>query len=538
MYNFGGEITEGQLCPNIFNLNQIFMKKLLLLAAGALLTGASASAQWALVGAYTDPSWNFEASAKFVGEGDVLTCEIPNLIGDFKIVDITNNSWDIQYGTSTLIEIGKTYELVGKKDGKDPANIKFDGLLLSVKDAVVTWNPTTFEFSIASGEPVLGYPTLYVTGNFNNLNWPAPGDTGTVLMTRNDDIYTATFELGTSGNVEFKLAGTGWSNEIAGGATVDDESAVTVTRGGDNLKTTLTGEQTLTFNIATMSMTFGDPSLTEAPVESKTVWSLVGAFNDWQPGTAVDFEGEGDELSCTIDNLISGFKVIANRGWDNALGYNDPIEPNKTYTIYTVAVGGNISFAEPVQSVANAVVKFNPSDYSLTVVAEEANIISGNPTLYLTGSFAGEEWPAPGTEGSIQGVEEEGVYTFSVDLGESGSVSFKVATAGWGVEYAAAEDGVVVGYEAVSVVKGGGEDLTTELTGEQTLIFDLNNLKMWFAENDGDDDDNDNPSAVSSIESSLDAPVYYNLQGVKVNNPQGGIYIIKKGDKTYKTVIK
>lgn len=34
------------------------------------------------------------------------------------------------------------------------------------------------------------------------------------------------------------------------------------------------------------------------------------------------------------------------------------------------------------------------------------------------------------------------------------------------------------------------------------------------------------------------APVYYNLQGVRVNNPENGLYIVKKGNKVTKQIIR
>jgi hypothetical protein len=34
------------------------------------------------------------------------------------------------------------------------------------------------------------------------------------------------------------------------------------------------------------------------------------------------------------------------------------------------------------------------------------------------------------------------------------------------------------------------------------------------------------------------APVYYNLQGVQVENPSNGIYIVKRGNKVTKQYIK
>lgn len=47
------------------------------------------------------------------------------------------------------------------------------------------------------------------------------------------------------------------------------------------------------------------------------------------------------------------------------------------------------------------------------------------------------------------------------------------------------------------------------------------------------------PDAVDGIEADSNAPaVYYNLQGVQVENPGQGIYIVKRGSKTYKQVIR
>ena len=34
------------------------------------------------------------------------------------------------------------------------------------------------------------------------------------------------------------------------------------------------------------------------------------------------------------------------------------------------------------------------------------------------------------------------------------------------------------------------------------------------------------------------APVYYNLQGVQVTNPENGIYIVKRGNKITKEYIR
>ena len=253
------------------------MKKLLLLAAGALMSASSFGATWAVVGAYTEPNWNFDASVKFTGEGDNLSCTIEYLTNDFKIVDIDDSSWAIQYGTATPIEVNTEYTLDGKNGGDDPANIKFAGMIQGVKNATVKWNPTTFVMEVVAeaGDVVTGYPVLYATGSFNG--WTAPGEDASMQATEVDGVYTVTIDLGSAEKTEFKLAGAGWSNEIAGGVEIGYEP-VAVTKGGGNLTTTLQGVQTLVFNYDEMTMNF----VNEAGVNSinndevKVVYNLQG----------------------------------------------------------------------------------------------------------------------------------------------------------------------------------------------------------------------------------------------------------------------
>lgn len=237
------------------------MKKFLLSVAAVAMTLPVFAAKWAVVGSYTEPNWNFEASTLFEGDGDELTCTIDKLVSSFKIVDV-EVGWDSQLGTSTLVTIGTPVVLEGKIDGKDAPNINFGDNILAVNNAKVTFVVSTKTLTITSDDVTKGYPELFVTGSF--CSWDAPGTGASVKCTVDETtgIYTATLELGESGDVKFKVAGAGWSNEIAGGAEVTADAAVKVTLGGQDLSTTLTGEQTLTYNANTMMMTFGDPALT------------------------------------------------------------------------------------------------------------------------------------------------------------------------------------------------------------------------------------------------------------------------------------
>lgn len=92
--------------------------------------------------------------------------------------------------------------------------------------------------------------------------------------------------------------------------------------------------------------------------------------------------------------------------------------------------------------------------------------------------------------------------------------------------------------------KGNKIDYTAELTNTNpglyyVIVFDMNNtnanngwLQISSVLYNGAVD-----SGVESVISDSDAaPVYYNLQGVKVANPEKGIYIVVKGDKTSKVI--
>lgn len=236
------------------------MKKFFLAAAAVLMTMPAFSAKWAVVGAYTDPGWNFEASTVLEGDGDVVSATIAELTPSFKIVDIEKNTWDIQLGTATPVVIGDPVVLTLKDGGPDPANIVFANNVQIAKNAKVSFNTKDYTLLIESDDLVIELPTLYVTGSF--CDWNSPGEGKSVLAEHTaDGIYTAVIDLGAADKTIFKLAGKGWSNEIAGGVEITDDAAAAVTMGGDNLFTTLKGEQTLTFDINKMLMTFGDPSL-------------------------------------------------------------------------------------------------------------------------------------------------------------------------------------------------------------------------------------------------------------------------------------
>ena len=499
------------------------------MTAGALM-GLTASAQWAVVGSYTSPDWNFEASTTFTGEGAEQTCEIAYLDTSFKIVDITNNNWDKAYGLANPLQVGVATALTLGGE-----NIYFPEGVLGVTNAKLTWNTETFTLTVA-GEPKLGNPTFYMTGSFNG--WITPGQSGSIEGVEKDGVYTFQVNLGEGSDIMFKVASANWAKEVAGptdGVVVGYEP-VKVSNGGKDLHTTLNGQQTLILNYNDMEMWFAKEGDNEGEggnegegEENTAVWAVVGSYTDpsWNFAASSILEGNGETLSCTIEYLTNDFKIveISNNNWDTQYGTSTPLEIN-TPIVLDGKNGGadpsNMTFAGLIQAVKNAKVNWTPSTATLEIVAEESDLVIAYPTLYVTGSFC--EWAAPATQGSVIMKETEGVYTATIDLGDSANVAFKLAGEGWSNEIAG---GVEVGNQPVTVTKGGA-DLTTTLTGVQTLVFNYDNMTMCF----------EDAAAIESIENNNAPKEYFNLQGVKVANPQNGMFIIKQGNKTSKVVIR
>lgn len=231
----------------------------------AILAAAQISAaEYAIVGSFTNPSWNFEASRKANGvlsknaDGKYETT-IENLTTGFKIVDIENNQWDVQYGapsSNDMVENGKTFSLEAKNGVPDPSNIEFANYVTAIQNAKVVFDPEAKTLTI-TGTPVSNLE-LYISGNMSGPNWPVPGEDGSIAMTKNGDIYSATVSF-TAGN-EFKVFGKGWSPEF--GVPADNTPALspenltlTLAKSTKNIKVDMTGQYVVSFNLSTFELT-------------------------------------------------------------------------------------------------------------------------------------------------------------------------------------------------------------------------------------------------------------------------------------------
>ena len=237
------------------------MRKILLVFMAILAAAQISAAEYAIVGSFS--SWNFDASRKANGvltknAGGKYETTIENLATGFKIVDIENNQWDVQYGAPSvndMVEIGKTFSLKAKNGGADPSNIEFANYVTAIQNAKVVFDPEAKTLTV-TGTPVSNLE-LYISGNMSGPDWPVPGNDGSIAMTENDGIYSATVSF-TAGD-EFKVFGKGWSPEF--GVPADDTPALSpenltliLAKSGKNIKVNMTGQYVVSFNLSTFEL--------------------------------------------------------------------------------------------------------------------------------------------------------------------------------------------------------------------------------------------------------------------------------------------
>ena len=229
---------------------------------------------------------------------------------------------------------------------------------------------------------------------------------------------------------------------------------------------------------------------------------IVGSFNEWGKFVAMEKAGDNN-FTVSIDNLKKSevkYKYTCGEGWD-----------------YVEMQADKVTDVQDRSYTANDVVAAWKSTPSTTVTYPEKVYIVGHDNAWD---------PAKPLE--ISGTD--GVYT--IDNVTFVNTGFKMSTqkGSWdafnaGVLYV---QNAIVNEEA-TITKGSSDDSKISATGTFNITIDLVNMTFLAID----------PLTVAIEEVATDnAPIeYYNLQGVKVANPENGIFIKKQGSKTTKVVL-
>lgn len=272
-------------------------------------------------------------------------------------------------------------------------------------------------------------------------------------------------------------------------------------------------------------------------------WALVGVSTDWGLNEDFVFTAEGDIYTLEVATLLNGFKVVPlnednSLNWDYDYSTSTPIELGVTYTL-DARDGGpdldNMAFAGDIFSVNDALITWNPTTAAFLIEGEAVMQENDGSVIYLVGSP--QDWNINGDSMPLMAVSE-GVYEAVYEIPANPSFRFYTKLSNWEANSIGSQvpdnalqfemvDGV---YSGECVEGKGSWNLTNWEGGEMTLVVDLNNMTVTFTAGD---------AAVEGIAADINAPaVYYNLQGVRVANPQNGLYIVKQGNKTSKVLVR
>ena len=204
---------DAKLTLDVSNPNAIVIN----LVAGTLYDNAALPDTYQIVGAYCN-NWSVPDAVQFEEVDGVLTANIPDINGTFKI--IKNRAYDEQWGTNrdtnAGLAVGVPYVMSGKLDGKDPANLAFANPFAGYKNAKFTLEVKedgTMVLTLVSGDFYAVESDWHIPGT--KLGWNCDADQ------RFEKIDDNTYELLVAEfGADFKVVYGNWAVEF--GAPAED----------------------------------------------------------------------------------------------------------------------------------------------------------------------------------------------------------------------------------------------------------------------------------------------------------------------------
>lgn len=307
-----------------------------------------------------------------------------------------------------------------------------------------------------------GSTAVFVRGGFNG--W---GESDQMTYA-GGGVYESVITVA-AGDYEFKVASADWS-AVDFGATAQDVTLGTekeLSRGGANLKLSLSEEATLKFSI--------DASEPEAPIFSvdyeepfyPTTVFVRGGFNGWGEGNPMSY-AVGGQYTATMDITAGSYEFkVASADW-STVDYGSADADNST-TVGNekdaVAGGGNLAITIP--SDGSYTFLFNAADLTAPTISVFNAKMFGDTAVFIRGGFNG--W----------GEADELMYTgnssyetqIAIDAGE---YEFKVASADWStVDFGTLGDDPLVSLDTQKNLGSAGANLKITVANSGTYMFSV-----------------------------------------------------------------
>ncbi len=256
----------------------------------------------------------------------------------------------------------------------------------------------------------------------------------------------------------------------------------------------------------------------EAPVDySSWYLNIAGDFNNWNP-SGVKFSAEGIATQ-VLSNVSGNFKLKIWNGQDVWLSNGQTLELGRTYTI-----NDNIDPGMQLPAEAqDGSVRFTFNAKTNELIIESAVVDYSKYYVNFVGDF--NSWIANGVRPNADGIASDRIN----NVGATG-FKVKVWTGEADIYYSTGAEVAINEWFKV----GGDNDATMKLpeqyqAGAVDVSFNVKTAELKVAPV---------TDAVDSIVAEMEAaPEYFNLQGIRVANPErGALYIMRQGPKISKII--
>lgn len=485
------------------------MKKgLLALAAGLFLTAGSASADWGVIGEFN--SWGGDYAMTETSSG-VWTATMESLKGQFKFRE--NGGWAVNLGAdaSGIKNITENGDFTLRQDGQ---NFRFTE---EVKNVTFTLNTNTNVLTVSGlGGTIVVGPTetvMYLRGAMNS--WGA--EDAYKFTNKGDDIFELKLDELAAGQ-EFKIADADWAdiNFSSGNLAMGLDTPYECYYNNSNnmaMGSTVTNA-VLTFDNNTHILTITGDGGGDEPT---TVYALRGNFSgSWTnyPLTEADGVWTATNVGVAAGSEFGILVALSNApdtqvGWINDAEYTSECLSGGNGANYSIAEAGTYDFT------------FNPTNNSLNVVKTGGYEVDYSTWwVNVIGDF--NNWLDNGINPNEDGI----TVHENLAIGTSG---FKVKV--WnGAEMWHSNGEALRTDEFIAIPDNWDANMTVEGATETSVY----NVEFNCATNEIRVTDVN--TGINVIAASNGEATYFNMQGVRVANPEKGMFIRVQNGKAVKVV--
>ncbi|MDE7413973.1 MAG: hypothetical protein K2N05_09355 [Muribaculaceae bacterium] len=258
----------------------------------------------------------------------------------------------------------------------------------------------------------------------------------------------------------------------------------------------------------------------------------------WAPESPAQFEYANGEYTLKLEGLTQ-FKISTAMGdWDTFNGGALCVEGGAKLEsgVEATLVAGDANIATAGSATYTVTIS---GDLTKIKAVADGEVNTKFPDVYVRGDMNGwgvdDAW-------KMEVVTPEKVFKLTVPEPIAVGTGFKFADDAWN-DVNCGGDGNAIDADVETQVFNGGNPanitLTEEFEGTIFLNLDLDGEQYVVFATDENSTPDWGMSGVANVDTDNNvAPKYFNLQGVQVANPENGLYIVVKGDKASKVLVK